>query len=113
MQLPSVGLTFDIEIHRFADVSTHVVADSTQVKAAVFLQNMLDEQRAIDQHLDAKARVEGDGFKLRDTRTWERGRNSLINQFIFTLSFYNPNSDDLLTATYNKTVNFKITLKYI
>ena len=48
-------LTFDIEIHGLADVSSDVVADSTQVEAAVFLQHVLDEQRAVDQHLDPKA----------------------------------------------------------
>lgn len=48
-------LTFDIEIHGLADISSNVVADSTQVEAAVFFQHMFDEQRAIDQHLDPKA----------------------------------------------------------
>lgn len=48
-------LTFDIEIHGLADVSSNVVADSTQVEATVFLQHMLDEQRAVHQHLNPKS----------------------------------------------------------
>lgn len=39
----TVGLTFDVEIHGLADVGSHIVADSTQVEAAVFLQDVLDE----------------------------------------------------------------------
>lgn len=48
-------LTFDIEIHGLADISTDIVADSAQIKATVFFQHVLDEQRTIDQHLDSKA----------------------------------------------------------
>lgn len=48
-------LTFDIEIHGFADISSNIVAHSTQVETTVFFQHMLNEQRAIDQHLDSKA----------------------------------------------------------
>lgn len=50
-----IRLTFDIEIHGLADISSNIVADSTQVETTVFFQHMLDEQRAIDQHLDPKA----------------------------------------------------------
>lgn len=59
-------LTFDVEIHGLADISSDIVADPTQVEATVFFQHMLNEKRAIDQHLDPKAWVEGDGFELRD-----------------------------------------------
>lgn len=48
-------LTLDVEIHGLADIGSDVIADSTQVEAAVFLQHMLNEQRAVDQHLDPKA----------------------------------------------------------
>lgn len=41
-------LTFDVEIHGLADISSNVIADSTQVEATVFFQYMFDEQRAID-----------------------------------------------------------------
>lgn len=51
----SVGLTFNVEIHGLADISPDIVADSTQVEAAVFLQHMFDKERAVDQHLDSKA----------------------------------------------------------
>lgn len=68
---PSVSPTFNVEIHGLADVSPDVVADSTQVEAAVLLQHVLDEERAVDQHLDSKAGVEQNGLELRDSCTWK------------------------------------------
>lgn len=37
-------LTFDGEVHGLADISSHVVADLTQVEAAVVLQHVFDQQ---------------------------------------------------------------------
>ena len=68
-------LTFHIEIHGLADISSDIIADSTQVEATVFFQHMLNEQRAVDQHLDPKAWVEGDGFELRDPGTCHKEEN--------------------------------------
>lgn len=65
-------LTFDVQIHGLADISPHVVADSAQVEAAVLLQHMFDEQRAVHQNLDPKARVQSDGFELRNASSWGR-----------------------------------------
>lgn len=76
-------LTFDIEIHRLADISSYVVADSTQVEATVFFQHVLDEQRTIDQHLDPKAWVEGDGFELRDPSACQRAQSEMLIRTIF------------------------------
>ncbi len=74
-------LTFDIEIHGLADISSNIVADSTQVEATVFFQHMLDEQRAIDQHLNPKAWVEGDGFELRDPGACQRRQSECWSGF--------------------------------
>lgn len=63
-------LTFDGEVHGLADISSHVVADLTQVEAAVILQHVFDQQRAIAQQLDTRAAVQWDGLKLRDSRAW-------------------------------------------
>lgn len=41
------ALTFDGEVHGLADISSHVVADLTQVETAVVLQHMLDQQRTV------------------------------------------------------------------
>lgn len=75
---PTVGLTFNVEIHGLADVSSDIVADSTQVEAAVFLQHMFDEERAVDQHFDAKAWIERDGLELRDSSTCERAQHTAV-----------------------------------
>lgn len=74
-------LTFDVEIHGLADISSNVVADSTQVEATVFFQHMLDEQRAVDQHLDPKAWVEGNGFELGDPGACQRTRSDCYAGF--------------------------------
>lgn len=63
-------LTFDVEVHGLADVSSHVIADLTQVVAAVLLQHVFDEQRAVDQHLDTEAWVQGYRLELGNPRTW-------------------------------------------
>lgn len=76
MKLSTVGLTFHVEIHGLADVSADIVADSTQVEAAVFLQHMFDEERTIDQYLDSKAGIERNGLELRDSSTCERAKHS-------------------------------------
>lgn len=67
-----VRLTFDVEVHRLAHVGPDVIADSTQVETTVFFQHVLDEQRAVDQHFNPKAWVEGDGFKLWDSSACQR-----------------------------------------
>lgn len=64
------ALTFDGEVHGLADISSHVVADLTQVEAAVILQHVFDQQRAVAQQLDTRAAVQQDGLELWDTRTW-------------------------------------------
>lgn len=76
-------LTFDVEIHWLADISSYVIADSTQVEATVFFQHVLDEQRAIDQHLNPKAWVEGDGFELRDPGACQRAQSEMLIRTIF------------------------------
>lgn len=63
------ALTFDGEVHGLADISSHVVADLTQVEAAVVLQHVFDQQRTVAQQLDTRAAVEWDGLKLWDTCT--------------------------------------------
>lgn len=63
-------LTFDGEVHGLADISSHVVADLTQVEAAVVLQHVFDQQRTVAQQLDARATVQEDGLKLGDAGAW-------------------------------------------
>lgn len=71
------ALTFDGEVHGLADISSHVVADLTQVEAAVVLQHVLDQQRTVAQQLHTRAAVEWDGLKLGDTCTcWEAGSST-------------------------------------
>lgn len=73
------SLTFDSEVHGLADVSAHIVADLTQVKAVVVLQHVFDQQRTITQLLDARAAVQEDGLKQGDACTCgiERGQYSV------------------------------------
>lgn len=59
-------LTFDCEVHGLADIRSHVVADFTQVEAAVVLQHVFDKQRTVAQQLDTRAGVQRDGLKLGD-----------------------------------------------
>lgn len=59
-------LTFDCEVHGLADICSHVVADFTQVEAAVVLQHVFDKQRTVAQQLDTRAGVQRDGLKLGD-----------------------------------------------
>lgn len=80
----SVGLTFNVEIHGLADISPDIVADSTQVEAAVFLQHMFDKERAVDQHLDSKAWIERNGLELRDSSTCERAQRSVYYSVYFS-----------------------------
>lgn len=70
------ALTFDGEVHGLADISSHVVADLTQVKAIVILQHVFYQQRTIAQQLDARAAVQKDGLKLGDTCTCSIERNN-------------------------------------
>lgn len=63
------ALTFDGEVHGLADISSHVVADLTQVEAAVVLQHVFDQQGTVAQQLDTRATVEWDGLKLGDPCT--------------------------------------------
>lgn len=62
------ALTFDGEVHGLADISSHVVADFTQVESAVILQHVFDQQRTVAQQLDTRAAVQWDGLKLGDAR---------------------------------------------
>lgn len=62
-------LTFDGEVHGLADIGSNIIADFTQVVAAVLLQNVFDEQRTVLQQLDAGTRVQLDGLELRNTFT--------------------------------------------
>lgn len=68
------ALTFDGEVHGLADISSHVVADLTQVEATVVLQHMFDQQRTIAQQLDTRAAVQWDGLKLGDAGAWYKGK---------------------------------------
>lgn len=52
------ALTFDGEVHGLADISSHIVADLTQVEAAVILQHVFDQQRTVAQQLDTRATVQ-------------------------------------------------------
>lgn len=71
-------LTFDVEIHWLADICSNIVTDAAQVETAVLLQHVLDEQRAIDQNLDSKPWVEGDGFELWHSSAWKSKQLSVI-----------------------------------
>lgn len=68
------ALTFDGEVHGLADISSHVVADLTQVEAAVVLQHVFDQQRTVAQQLDTRAAVQRDGLKLGDAGAWYKGK---------------------------------------
>lgn len=63
-------LTLNGEVHGLADICSHVVADLTQVEAAVILQDVFDQQRTVAEQLNARATVQRDGLKLGDARTW-------------------------------------------
>lgn len=74
--MPGGPLTFDGEVHGLADVGAHVVADFAQVEAAVVLQDVLDEQRAVAEQLHAGAAVERDGLELGDAGAWSDQRGA-------------------------------------
>lgn len=63
------ALTFDGEVHGLADISSHVVADLTQVEAAVVLQHVFDKKRTVAQQLHTGAGVQLDGLKLGNAGT--------------------------------------------
>lgn len=74
------ALTFDGEVHGLADISSHIVADFTQVEAAVVLQHMFDKQWTVAQQLDTRATVQKDGLKLGDARTYSKQVDKTKNQ---------------------------------